>query len=280
MADNTINSNIVFTYDSKARRSPAIEELLDTIRYRDLIYQLVRRDIVARYKRSVLGVFWTMLQPLGMMIVMNIVFSKLFGRIEGYIAYLLSGLIAWTFFSQTTSSAVHQIIWGGALLKRIYVPKTSFSLSSVGTGFVNLILSLIPLLLIVLIARRPVTWAVTFLPIPILCLTFFALGLSLILSTLAIQFPDIKEMYQIIIQAWMYLTPIVYPADILPETYRNLMLYSNPMYYLIEMFRSPIYNGSLPSITIIIGGTTISIITLLIGWVYFSYQSDKFAYLA
>src|SRR5688572_25019119 len=118
-------NEIEFTYDSQKRKSPALEELFSIIRYRDLIYQLIRRDIVSRYKRSILGVLWTMLQPLGMMLVMNIVFSKLFGRVEGYTAYLLSGLVAWSFFSQTTTSAIHQIVWGGALMRRIYLPLRS-----------------------------------------------------------------------------------------------------------------------------------------------------------
>jgi len=275
-----IIEDIKFTYDSQKRISPAIEELLATILYRDLIYQLIRRDIVARYKRSVLGVFWTMLQPLGMMLVMSIVFSRLFGQIEGYVAYLLSGLVAWSFFSQTTSSAVHQIITGSTLLKRIYIPKTSFSVSSVGTGLVNLVLSLIPLVLIMLIIRRPITWAFLFVPVPILLLAAFSLGICLILSTLAIQFPDVKEMYQIILQAWMYLTPIMYPESIIPATYRHLILYLNPMYYLVEMFREPIYNGSLPSTAIVFAGSAFAIAALIIGWIYYSYQSDKFAYLA
>jgi ABC-type polysaccharide/polyol phosphate export permease len=272
--------NIEFTYDSQKRISPAVEELLSTILYKDLIYQLIRRDIVARYKRSVLGVFWTMLQPLGMMIVMSIVFSQLFGRIEGYIAYLLSGLVAWSFFSQTTASALHQIITSSIIIKRIYIPKTSFSISAIGTGLVNLILSLVPLILIMFIIRRPITWSFLFLPISILLLAAFSLGTCLILSTLAIQFPDIKEMYQIILQAWMYLTPIMYPEDIIPATYRHLVLYLNPMYYLIELFRSPIYNGNLPSTDIIFSGSAISLTTLVIGWIYYSYQSGKFAYLA
>ncbi len=280
MTKTDITENIQFTYDSQKRISPAIDELMATLLYRDLIYQLIRRDIVARYKRSVLGVFWTMLQPLGMMFVMALVFSKLFGRIEGYVAYLLSGLVAWSFFSQTTASAVHQIITGSTLLKRIYIPKTSFSVSSVGTGLVNLILSLIPLVLIMLVIRRPVTWTFFFIPLPILLLAAFSLGMCLILSTLAIQFPDIKEMYQIILQAWVYLTPIMYPQDIIPVAYRHLILYLNPMYYLIEMFRTPIYNGTLPSANIIFGGSAIAITTLVIGWIYYSYQSDKFAYLA
>jgi len=273
-------NEIEFTYDSQKRKSPALEELLAIIKYRDLIFQLIRRDIVSRYKRSILGVLWTMLQPLGMMLVMNIVFSKLFGRVEGYTAYLLSGLVAWSFFSQTTTSAIHQIVWGGALMRRIYLPLTAFSVSSIGTGVVNMVLSLIPLFLIVLITDRPITWAILFLPIPILLLTAFALGVGLMLSTFAIRFPDIKEMYQIIIQAWMYLTPILYPEDIIPESYRHWVLFLNPMYYLIKMFRSLIYDGVLPSLNIVITGSVIALLTLLIGWIYFSSRMDEFAYVA
>ncbi|MEO8355345.1 MAG: ABC transporter permease [Chloroflexota bacterium] len=271
---------VPFTYDSQKRKSPAIEELLDIIQYRDLIFQLVRRDIVARYKRSLLGIAWTMLQPLGMMIVLTVVFSQLFGHLDGYAAYLLSGLIAWTFFAQTTTAAVHQSVWGGALMRRIYIPHTAFSVASVGTGVVNLTLSLIPLLAILLIVKRPITWAILFIPIPILLLTAFALGVGLLLSSLAVRFPDISEMYQILIQAWMYLTPIMYPSDIIPEAYRAWLLYLNPMYYLILMFRVPIYDGVLPSLPLSIMGTGISLLTLAIGWIYFSYQADKFAYIA
>ena len=281
MTDTTLNEAVLsFDYDSAQRKSPALEELLDIIRYRDLIYQLIRRDIVARYKRSVLGIMWTMLQPLGIMIVLTLVFSSLFGGARGYPSYLLSGLIAWTFFAQTTTASIHQSVWGGALMRRINVPYTVFSVSSVGTGVVNLTLSLIPLFLILLITDKPITWAVLFLPIPILFLTAFALGVGLMLSSLAVRFPDISEMYQIIVQAWMYLTPILYPVTIIPESYRYWLLHLNPMYYLITMFRTPIYEGSLPSVEIVLMGAAISLLTLVIGWVYFSHQADKFAYIA
>jgi len=267
-----------FTYDSQQRKPPAVEELLDVIQYRDLIYQLIRRDIVARYKRSVLGIFWTMLQPLGMMLVMAIVFSTLFKHIDGYVAYLLSGLIAWMFFAQTTSSSIFQIIWGSELIRRIYIPMSTFSISAIGTGLVNLVLSLIPLLMILLAVGRPIRWAFLFIPIPILLLAAFALGVSLILSTMTVYFPDIKEMYQILIQAWMYLTPIMYPADILPAKYSFWLLHLNPLYYLIEIFRAPIYEGVLPPLDILIPGTLIAVITLLVGWIYFANRADEFAY--
>jgi ABC-type polysaccharide/polyol phosphate export permease len=269
-----------YTYDSEKRTSPALEELQDIIKYRDLIFQLVRRDIVARYKRSVLGIAWTMLQPLGMMVVLTIVFSQLFGHVEGYAAYLLSGLIAWTFFAQTTTSAIFQSAWGGALIRRIYVPHTAFPVASIGTGVVNLALSLVPLLLILLILRRPLTWAALFLPIAILSLTAFALGIGLLLSSLSVRFPDIAEMYQIILQAWMYLTPIMYPSDILPAAYRRWLLYFNPMYYQVLMFRVPLYDGVLPSVPLVLIGVGIAVATLVIGWIYFCHQADKFAYQA
>lgn len=165
-------------------------------------------------------------------------------------------------------------------MRRIYVPHTAFPIASIGTGVVNLFLSLIPLFGILLIARRPITWAVLFIPIPILLIMAFALGVGLLLSSIAVRFPDVSEMYRIVLQAWMYLTPIMYPSDILPSTYRHLLLYFNPLYYLILMFRVPIYDGVLPSLPLSLIGTGIALVTLVIGWIYFSRQADKFAYIA
>ena len=271
---------IPFTYDSQKRKSPALEELQDIFRYRDLIFQLVRRDMVARYKRSMLGIAWTMLQPLGMMVVLTIVFSQLFHRVDGYAAYVLGGLMPWLFFAQTTTSSINQSVWGNALMRRIYVPYTAFPAAAVGTGIVNLLLSVIPLLAMMLIVGRPIRLTILFLPIPILLLSAFALGIGLLLSSMAVRFPDIAEMYQIILQAWMYLTPILYPSDILPEAIRKYLLLLNPMYYLILLFRVPIYDGVLPSLPLILAATGIAFTTLVIGWIYFSHQTDKFSYVA
>ena len=131
-------------YDSSERKSPALDEFRELWRYRNLVYQLVRRDIVTRYKRSVLGIAWTMLNPLGMTIVLSIVFSQVFGAGEGYAVYVLSGLIPWTFFAQTTNACMAGLVWGGSLLKRIYIPRTVFAISAIGTGLVNLLLSMVP----------------------------------------------------------------------------------------------------------------------------------------
>lgn len=267
-----------YVYDSRLRTLKPIDEFWQVIRYRFLIMQLLRRDIVTRYKRSYLGVAWTMLNPLGTMIVLSIAFSQVFGGVRGYPAYILSGLMAWNFFAQSTNASMVNLIWGGGLLKRIYMPRTSFALAAIGTGLVNVVLSLVPLFIVMLFTNTPIRWTVIFLPIPIICITFFSLGFGLMISAFAVYFPDIAEMYQIGITAWMYLTPIIYPEDILPETARFFIVNFNPMYSMVKLFRIPLYWGRVPTLEEVLIPFGISLAFLLFGWIFFSYRSDEFAY--
>jgi ABC-2 type transport system permease protein len=267
-------------YDSVKRGSAALEELRGIVQYRDLIFQLVRRDVVTRYKRSVLGIAWTMLQPLGMMIVLSLVFSTLFSDVRGYPTYILSGLIAWTFFSQTTNAIISHTVWGGELFRRIYLPRTSFAVSSVGTGLVNIALSLVPLLVIMFFTGTPLHWSALFIPVVLFLLAAFTLGVGLIISTVAVFFPDVSEMYQIVLLAWMYLTPIIYPEEIIPQAYSYWLFNLNPMYHLVKIFRMPLYDGILPGWKTLLVGTFISLLTLTIGWFVYSRKADEFAYYA
>jgi ABC-2 type transport system permease protein len=271
------NTTPIPIYDSAARKSPALDELKELWRYRNLVHQLVRRDIVTRYKRSVLGIAWTMLNPLGMTIVLSIVFSQVFGAGGGYPVYVLSGLMPWTFFAQTTNACMVGLVWGGNLLKRIYIPRTVFAVSAIGTGLVNLILSLVPLLAVMLFYGIPPKLNSIFLPLAILFLAMFSLGLGLLLSSIAIQFADVAEMYQIILTAWMYLSPIIYTEEFIPDQWMWLVRI-NPMYYLINFFRAFIYEGRLPSPSefLISGGIALSM--LLIGWLFFARRADELAY--
>ena len=267
-------------YDSAKRGSVALEELRSLWQYRDLILQLIRRNIVSRYKRSVLGVAWTMLNPLGNMLVLTLVFSQLFNRVAGYPVYVLSGLIAWNFFAQSTTTAMDQTVWGGTLLHRIYVPRTVFVISAVGTGIVNLAISLVPLLIIMLFVGLPFRWSLLFLPVDIFLLAAFSLGIGLLLSAWAIYFPDVGEMYRVVLVAWMYLSAIFYPQDVIPESYRFWFFHLNPMYYFIEIFRRPVY-GDVPLSGWILGAAaTIALVTLLLGWLVFSARADEFTYRA
>jgi ABC-type polysaccharide/polyol phosphate export permease len=276
MMENLIQPQV---YDSSERGSPPVEELRSIFKYRHLLTQFVRRDILTRYKRSVLGVAWTMLNPLGTMLILTIVFSRAFGGSQpGYAAYVLSGLIAWNFFAQSTNAASLHLVWGGSLIKKIYIPRTIFALSATGTGLVNLLLSLVPLLIVMLIVQVPIRPTILLAPIPILFLVMFALGLGLLISTIAVYFTDVVEMYAIILMAWMYLTPIIYSEEILPEMYRLWIVRLNPMYHLVELFRAPLYEGRVPSLAEFLISGVIALTTLLIGWLVFTKNADEFAY--
>ncbi len=266
------------SYDSAQRPPPALDELTQIFRYRDLVKQLVRRDIVTRYKRSVLGVAWTMLHPLGMMLVMTIVFSQVFGTTRAYPAYLLSGLIAWNFFAQTTVYAMRQLVWGGGLLHRIYLPKTVFAVAAAGTHLVNLLLSLIPLALVMVLSGIVPNGSSLFLPVSILLLIAFTLGISLLLSQMAVYFPDVAEMYEIALTAWMYLTPIIYPEQTIPLAWRWVLFDLNPMYYMVKLFRLPLYDNSVPGLNEILPAAAIALVTLILGWITFARRADDFAY--
>jgi ABC-2 type transport system permease protein len=274
----TVHTPLV--YDSSKRGVPAIEEVKEVFNFRNLIFQLARRDILARYKRSFLGVIWTMLNPLGMMLVLTIAFSHMIKveTVHGYPAYVLSGLMAWNFFSQTTTASMVNLVWGGGLLHRIYIPRTSFALAAIATGLINLILGIVPMIIVMLITQVPIHLSILALPVAMLLLASFSLGLGLIISTIAAYFPDVAEMYQILLTAWMYLTPIIYPESFLPDQYRYLVTHINPMYYLVKMYRLLIYDGRMPTLEEFLPALAISLITLVIGWIIFSNKSDEFAY--
>lgn len=270
--------NRSISFDSAKQDFPAIEELKGLIKYRDLIVQLVYRDIVARYKRSILGVLWTMLNPLGTMLIITVVFSEFFQTLENYSIYVLSGLIAWNFFAQTTIAVMQQTVWGSSLFQRIYLPRTTFTVAAVGTGLVNFLLSLLPLAIIMLFTGTSFTPSLLLLPISILLLAFFALGIGLLLSSLVIFFPDVLEMYQITLTAWMYLTPIFYPALLVSGAARSVIMTLNPLYYLIQIFRTPIYEGRAPDPSHLMISAIIAIPTLLVGWIIFSKKATRIAY--
>ena len=264
-------------YDSGQLIPHALQELLEALHYHHLLYQLVRRDILTRYKRSTLGVAWTMLNPLGIMLILSFVFSHVFGQTRSYPAYILSGLMVWNFFSQSTFGAMNSLVWGGPLLQRIYIPRASFGLSAVLSGMVNLVLSFVPLILVMLITGSPLRVTVIFLPVSLLLLACFTLGLGLLISTLAVYFPDVVEMYQVILVAWMYLTPVIYPETIIPAKYQ-LIYHLNPMYYLVKLWRLPLYDGLWPTWNQFWPAALMAIVMLLIGWFFFASKSDEFAY--
>jgi ABC-2 type transport system permease protein len=265
-------------YDSAKRKPPAIEELLALFRYRDLIYQLVRRDIVARYKRSVLGVAWTMLNPLGTMAIMVIVFSQVFSTVESYPSYVLTGLICWTMFSQSTSFSISMMVWGSKLFQQIYLPRTAFVVSTVMASMVNFVLSLVPLFLILVITRTPLSWTLFLLPFSMILILAFSLGIGLLVSTIAVFFPDVEQMYPVLLTAWMYISPIIIPIEFLQDVLNGWLLKLNPFYYVLNIFRIIVLNGSIPNLLDWAFALVVSLGVLIIGWLVFTKKADSFAY--
>ncbi|MGH9938808.1 MAG: ABC transporter permease, partial [Blastocatellia bacterium] len=267
-------------YDSARLGIPFVEEFTELARYRDLVKHLIARNIKTRYKRSALGILWTMLNPLMMMIVLTFVFSEIFrGSIvsKSYSAYALAGLLLWNFFAQTTLGAMSELVWGGGLLRRIYLPRAIFAVSALGTSLVNLLLSLVPLFIIILVTGVPIRPVALVLPGPIILTAMFALGVALFLSRIAAYFHDVMEMYQILLTAWMYLTPIIYPKEIIPERFRWLFKI-NPMYHLMEVFREPLTVGTMAGPKTWAAAAVAAVLTLAFGWWFFSKKADELAY--
>lgn len=265
-------------YDSAKRKHPAIEEISALFRYRDLIYQLVRRDIVARYKRSVLGVAWTMLNPLGTMLIMVLVFSRVFQTVESYPTYVLTGIICWTMFQQSTSFAMSSMVWGSQLFQQIYLPRTAFVVSTVLASLVNFVLSLIPLFLIIAFSSVQLRITLVLLPFSMMLLFAFSLGIGLLISTLAVFFPDVAEMYPVLLLAWMYLSPIIIPTEILQEVLNGWVVRLNPFNYVLNIFRQIVYHGTFPSFQDWGLAILVSFSFLIIGWIFFTKKADTFAY--
>ena len=242
---------------------------------RDLIWHLVQRDLRVRYRRSALGLLWTMLQPLLMMLILHVVFSHAF-RVElySYPVYALAGILFWNFFSQSIVASMNSLRGNAAILQKLPVPKAVFPVATVVSGVVNLMLAMVPLLAILLLTGHPLSWALLFLPVSILLAGLFTLGAGLLLSPLAVFFSDVVELVTVLLTLCMYLTPIFYPMSIVPEQFRWLVRF-NPIRSILEVFRDPIYFGKIPPPQHLAVCMAVALVALAIGALAFRRSSDR-----
>lgn len=244
--------------------------------YKDLLYNLVSRDIKVRYRKSFLGMLWTVLNPLLMMIVMTIVFSTLFkSTIDNFPVYFLAGNLIFTLNSEITNNCTYAIIGNASLLKKVYIPKYLFPLSKAGSALVNLMFSLIAMFLVMIILRVPFLPTLLLLLIPIAYAFIFSLGLGLLLSAVTVYFRDIAYFYSVLLLAWNYFTPVFYPIEILPDFARKLMQL-NPLYHYIDYMRNLILHGVVPGITENFVCLLMSVMMLVIGVCVFYRKQDNF----
>lgn len=245
-------------------------------KFRPLLNELIARDIKIKYRKSVLGVLWTLLNPLFMMIVLSVVFSNLFKfDVENFPVYLLSGQLIFNFFSESTTNAMSAILANGSLIKKIYVPKYLFVLSRVFSSTINLLASFTAMVCVMLAMRVDLHYTVLLVPIPLLFIVMFSLGVGLLLSALTVKFRDIMHLYSVFVTALMYLTPVIYPMSILPMWLKPIVTL-NPITNILEMFRAVMLYNSFPSIKSMFIAIVECIIVLAIGLYVFYKKQDEF----
>ena len=246
------------------------------IKFRPLLNELVARDIKIKYRRSVLGVLWTLLNPLLMMIVLSVVFSNIFKfDIENFPLYLLSGQIVFNFFNESTTSAMSSIIVNASLIKKIYVPKYLFVISRIISSFINLLASLTALIIVMLAMRAELHWTVLLAPIPLFFLVFFSLGVGLILAAITVRFRDIMHLYSVFTTMLMYLTPVIYPMSALPEWLSKLVML-NPLTNMLIMLRNVMIYGMVFSWQSLVVAIVETAVCMALGLYVFYKNQDTF----
>lgn len=257
----------------------SIESIKGLNKYKFLLAQLVSRDIKVKYKRSVLGILWALLNPLLMMVVMAVVFSNIFKyTIEYFPVYLLCGQIFFSFLSESTTNAMTSIVYGAGLIKKVYVPKYILPFSKICSSFVMLLYSFGALIIIMFFFQVPPTWNMLLFPIPIIYLFIMCFGIGMILSVLATYFRDVVYLYTVVLQAWMYFTPIFYPIHALPEAIQTIVKF-NPMYHLVTYFRNIMIYNITPTLQTNIVCFVFSFVILIIGLMVFKkYQKNFLLY--
>lgn len=246
------------------------------LKYRPLLSELTVRDIKTKYRRSVMGVLWSLLNPLCQMVVLSIVFSNMFKmNIDNFPLYILSGQVIFNFFSESTSSAMSAIIGSASLIKKAYIPKYLFVLSRIMSSAVNVMASFAALLLVMLVTRAEFHYTTILAVIPIIFTILFSSGVGLILASYAVKFRDIIHLYGVFITALMYLTPIIYPMSMLPDTIRKVVKL-NPLTNMVIMFRNLALDGVIPDIGCFLLAFVECVIVVLLGLYVFYKKQDSF----
>ena len=247
-------------------------------RYKFVFAELVKRDFKKKYKRSYLGVLWSMLAPLFTLLVLNFVFGTFFGRTqEYYTIYLFSGWLIFHYYNEATNGAMNSLMANAPIFSKVKVPKYMFLFSRVTSSSINFFLTLVVYFIFVLAYRVPVTWKFVTLIYPIVCMFILILGVGLILSALFVFFKDIQYLYSVFTMALMYATPIFYTTDIVGPD-KGWIFYLNPLYYYVTYFRSVVIDGVIPGLAFHGVMLAVSLLLFAIGcWMYKKYNY-KFLY--
>jgi len=246
------------------------------LNYRFLLNELVVREIKLKYKRSVLGILWSVLNPLLMMVILSIVFSGLFRfDIPNFLVYYLTGILLFSFMQEATSGALYSIFGNSGLINKVYIPKYIFPLAKTESALVNFLFSLIALTIVAAATGVHASLALLMAPFLFAVFFLFVLGLALIFATYAVFFRDLIHFHGILMLMWMYVTPMFYPEKLLADRIPWL-LDVNPIYYYVRYFRQIVLDGRVPSLNLNLWCIGISLASLCIGLLVFKRNQNRF----
>lgn len=268
---------LLLLHKNKQGKSTLVLKVISAFsRYRYLMKQLVARDFKTKYKRSVLGVLWSFLNPLLTMLVQYIVFSTLFrSDIPNFSVYLLTGIVCFNFFSEATSMALTSIVGNAALITKVYVPKYIYPLTRVISSTINFLLALVPLLAVLLVTRTPIRPAILLMPLGIVCLFAVSLGIGMLLASAMVFFRDTQFLWGVLSMLWMYATPIFYPESIIPAGVMPLYK-CNPLYHVIRFIRILLIDGISPEPKAYALMLLTALAPLVLGVLVFKRTQDRF----
>jgi len=251
--------------------------LKELYHYREMIFSLVRKELRGRYKGSVLGFIWTFLNPLLQLTVYTIVFSVLFPTtIDKFYIFLFIGLIPWLFFNTSLAGGATSVVSQENLIKKIYFPRQVLPIAYVSSAFINMLLTFLVIFAVLIISgygiNLKVLWA---LPIVMVVEYLLALGMAMIFSALTVYFRDLEYILGIVAMAWMYLTPILYEVETIPEAFRPL-IYLNPMTGIILSYREILYYKKIPDLNILAAAVVAGVVFLVVGFFSFSKMQRRF----
>lgn len=227
-------------------KSWGVVDLHDLWAFRDLLYFLTWRDVKVRYKQTALGVAWAVIQPLFTMVI----FTLFFGRLAGvpsdnipYPVFAYAGLLPWTFFANAISNSGNSLVGSANLITKVYFPRMIIPAAAIAAGLVDLAISFLVLIPLMIYYRIGVTWTVVMFPAVVFLTALLALGVGMWLSALNVKYRDVRFALPFIVQLWMFVSPVIYPASFLPQRFRWL-LWLNPMTGIIEGYRSSLFGRS------------------------------------
>jgi ABC-type polysaccharide/polyol phosphate export permease len=251
----------------------AVRELWD---YRELGRLLVIKELKLRYRRSVLGFLWTMLNPLLTMIILTVVFSHVMRvQVDRFPVFVLTALLGWNFFSQSVVGGAWSIVHNESLLRNVRVPRAIFPASLVASHLVNLGLALVPLLLVMLVLGVRLQWSVLALPYCLFTIWVFTTGIAFALSAWTVFFRDVVQIVEVGLTGLFYLTPIIYPLSIIPERFR-WVFELNPVTYQVLPIRTIFFEGTLPSLPDLAIAGALAVVSFVVGLTLFRRREDSF----